>query len=341
MRALRGAAPTSTVTVEGATVTLKHQTAHDLLPVWAGEGYPADVALALRTIADHVDAQATHVVVARRLSSGSRALLAECGVSCPGRRDPDRRRARTRLAALGLGRHRHRRSRRTRAAGNQAPTHRPLLDGHPPPGPGPSTDRLNPARRTPAYRYLPDMRMQGRVTRAVLMTGMVAVVAAGCTGSPTPGPATSATPARSSAPSPGATPTSDPTHDATTPPERPSAMSTVDADGAAAAAGYAIEVLNFAAATGDRVPWDAISASTCRMCAKFAEDIATTGPDPSGTLSVSSTRSWEITPGSLYGTELTVEQAPDDDASSGSFVFSMALGHDGDWSVEAIDTSER
>jgi hypothetical protein len=118
-------------------------------------------------------------------------------------------------------------------------------------------------------------------------------------------------------------------------------MSTVGADGAAAAAKYAIEVLNFAAATGDRAPWDAISSPTCRMCTKFGEDISTSGPDPTGALSVSSTRGWEITPGSLYGSELTVEQAPDDDTVGGSFVFSMALGHDADWSVEAIDTSER
>ena len=173
--------------------------------------------------------------------------------------------------------------------------------------------------------------------RAVLTTGLVALAAVGCTGSPTPEPTTPATPDRSAPPSPSATPTPD----AATPPERPDAMATVDADGAAAAAGYAIEVLNFAATTGDRAPWDAISSPTCRMCAKFAEDIAASGPDLTGMLSVSSTRGWEITPGSLYGAELAIEQAPDDAAGGGSFVFSMALGHGDDWSIEAIDTSER
>ena len=188
-----------------------------------------------------------------------------------------------------------------------------------------------------ANRYLPGMRMQGRAVRAAVVAGMIALVAGGCTGSPTPGPATSATPSRSATPSPSVTPTADPVK----PPQRPEAMATVDADGAAAAASYAIEVLNFAATTGDRAPWDAISSPTCRMCAKFAENIAASGPDPTGMLSVSSTRGWEITPGSLYGAELTIEQAPDDAGGGGSFVFSMALGHDGDWSVEAIDTSER
>lgn len=80
-RALRDAVPTTPVTVAGTTVTLEHHGVQHLVPVWAGEGYPADVALALRTIDDDVDAHATPVVVARRVSPGSRALLAERGVS--------------------------------------------------------------------------------------------------------------------------------------------------------------------------------------------------------------------------------------------------------------------
>jgi hypothetical protein len=73
--------PTSNVTVEGATVTFEHHGAQNFAPVWAGEGYPADVSLALRAIASDISASATPVVVARHLSPGSRALLTERGVS--------------------------------------------------------------------------------------------------------------------------------------------------------------------------------------------------------------------------------------------------------------------
>ncbi|UZN03035.1 hypothetical protein [Cellulomonas sp. S1-8] len=52
----------------------------DLTPLWAGEGFPADVRTALQTTTD-VATHSTPVVVARRVSPGARALLSESGVS--------------------------------------------------------------------------------------------------------------------------------------------------------------------------------------------------------------------------------------------------------------------
>ena len=120
-----------------------------------------------------------------------------------------------------------------------------------------------------ANRYLPGMRMQGRAVRAAVVAGMIALVAGGCTESPTPRPTTSPTPSRSETPSPSATPTAD----AAMPPQRPEAMASADADGAAAAASYFISLFPYVHATGDFAEWDALSAPGCQFCSGVRADV--------------------------------------------------------------------
>jgi hypothetical protein len=120
-------------------------------------------------------------------------------------------------------------------------------------------------------------------------------------------------------------------------------MDALTADGAAAAATFAIEVLNFAAASGDPAPWRAVSAPTCRMCSAFADDIVSAGPNPASPLTVTAASGREVEAGRLYSAELTVTQpaSPGGDVPAGTFIFDVALGHADDWVVEAIDVHER
>lgn len=120
-------------------------------------------------------------------------------------------------------------------------------------------------------------------------------------------------------------------------------METGNAEGAAAAASYAIEVLNFATASGDPSSWRSIVAPTCRMCSAFADDIVSTGPDSSGQLTVEAASGRVVEADGLYAAELTVTQpaSPDGKEPAGTFVFQVALTHAEDWVVEAIDVQER
>jgi len=52
-----------------------------LVPVWAGEGYPADVDAALTRVPPGLDSRENLVLVARHFSSGARAQLAGLGIS--------------------------------------------------------------------------------------------------------------------------------------------------------------------------------------------------------------------------------------------------------------------
>jgi len=181
------------------------------------------------------------------------------------------------------------------------------------------------------------VRTQGvRAAATVLVAGLLVT---GCTGDPAP-VATSTRPSATAAPTPSPTPT--PTLDATVPPERPEAMATPNADGAAAAASYAIDVLNHASASGDVGTWTAIVAPTCRMCVAFADDIRSSGADHSSTLTVTSASGREVDAGRLYTAEVTVTQSASSDGTvpAGHFVFDIALGYADDWSVEAIDIRE-
>lgn len=119
-------------------------------------------------------------------------------------------------------------------------------------------------------------------------------------------------------------------------------MAEVSAEGAAAAATYAIEVLNFSARSGDPALWESIAATTCRMCTALTEDIGASGPDGDAPLVVTAARGRDLPTEGLYSVELTITQEPSADGSNpgGNFAFFVALSHHGEWVVEAIDIRE-
>ncbi|MCC2333618.1 DUF6318 family protein [Cellulomonas wangsupingiae] len=175
-------------------------------------------------------------------------------------------------------------------------------------------------------------------TPVVALALGLTLISAGCAADADTHP--TSTPTASPAPTPSPTPS--PTPAEPTVPDRPPAMSTASADGAAAAAAFAIEVLNHAAASGDVSAWRDITAPSCRMCTAFGDDIVAAGPDGGSLLAVTSATGREVEAGRLYAAELTVTQpaSPDGSSPAGSFVFQVALSHGGDWKVEAIDVYE-
>ncbi|MFJ4230352.1 DUF6318 family protein [Cellulosimicrobium cellulans] len=73
--------------------------------------------------------------------------------------------------------------------------------------------------------------------------------------------------------SPSETPEPTPTETGPVKPERPAAMERDDAEGAAAAAEYFLELYPYVMATGDTVEWDAMTwAETCGFCSSVSKD---------------------------------------------------------------------
>ncbi|MGX1574263.1 DUF6318 family protein [Cellulosimicrobium funkei] len=94
---------------------------------------------------------------------------------------------------------------------------------------------------------------------------------AGCTGGGEPAPSppveTSAEPSETETPEPEPTTTGPPK------PERPAAMERDDAEGAAAAAEYFLELYPYVMSTGDTAEWDAMTwAETCGFCTDVSTD---------------------------------------------------------------------
>lgn len=81
------------------------------------------------------------------------------------------------------------------------------------------------------------------------------------------------TAATSQAPTETPTPTAEPTDSVTAPPERPDAMSTPSADGAAAAASYFLQLYPYLHATGDLEAWKEMSADDCQFCNNVIVDV--------------------------------------------------------------------
>ncbi|TFH72166.1 DUF6318 family protein [Cellulomonas sp. HD19AZ1] len=195
------------------------------------------------------------------------------------------------------------------------------------------------------------MRMQGRTTRAAVVTGMVVLVAGGCTGSPEPGPATSAT--TDTTFSPTATPSSSPTLDAMMPPERPAEMSDRSATGASAAASYFFALYPYVFASGDLTEWSALSSETCEYCQnvrRSVEDQTARGVVGEGAeITIESAEGIEVAPGETYAADLVVVQAPSfevtkdgervPDGDGGRFQIHVALGWESGWVVRAIDAA--
>ena len=109
-----------------------------------------------------------------------------------------------------------------------------------------------------------------RPTPAVVVLTAAACLVAGCTGGQEPTPSPPSATAVEPAPAPSPTPTTD----APVKPERPAAMDTDDAAGAAAAAEYYVELSGYALAAVDGSELGAMSHSTCGYCSETMEQVA-------------------------------------------------------------------
>lgn len=108
--------------------------------------------------------------------------------------------------------------------------------------------------------------------RRVIAVGVVVAVGwvvAGCTGGDDPGPSPSSEEPVS--PSPSETPEPEPTQTGPAKPERPAAMDRDDAEGAAAAAEYFLELYPYVMTTGDTAEWEAMSLPECEACVGFID----------------------------------------------------------------------
>lgn len=111
-----------------------------------------------------------------------------------------------------------------------------------------------------------------RARRRVLATGAVVAVGllvAGCTADEPAEPDPTTTTAEAE---PSETPEPSPTETGPAKPERPAAMEQEDAEGAAAAAEYFIELYPYVMTTGDTSEWEAMSHEACGPCASLIED---------------------------------------------------------------------
>lgn len=109
-----------------------------------------------------------------------------------------------------------------------------------------------------------------RARRRVLGLGVVVAVGmlvAGCTGEEPVEPEPSTSTAEESA-EPTEEPEPSPTETGPVKPERPAAMEQEDAEGAAAAAEYFIELYDYVMITGDVSEWKAMAHESCGFCAK-------------------------------------------------------------------------
>lgn len=105
--------------------------------------------------------------------------------------------------------------------------------------------------------------MSGATMRVAGLVVAVGLVVSGCTGS-TPDPDVSSS--STSGPTPVASPSASPTPSVPAKPERPAAMERDDAEGAAAAAEYFIELYPYVMATGDTEEFEAMSHRACGFC---------------------------------------------------------------------------
>ncbi|MCB7136052.1 DUF6318 family protein [Cellulosimicrobium marinum] len=93
----------------------------------------------------------------------------------------------------------------------------------------------------------------------------MSLVVSGCTGDPVE-PETSTSSSSTVDPTPTETPEPTPTETGPTKPARPAAMDQHDAEGAAAAAEYFLELYPYVMTTGDTAEWEAMSHEACESC---------------------------------------------------------------------------
>lgn len=147
------------------------------------------------------------------------------------------------------------------------------------------------------------------VLRAIGLIATAGLALSACTGPP-PDPEASRSP--SSDPTPAASASPSPEKPAK--PERPEAMKRKDAEGAAAAAEYFIELYPYVMSTGDTEEFEAMSHRACGFCADALEDIAQfqtsgqsyVGGGASGTVLTIYERD-DLT--GIYPLDLSIEQA--------------------------------
>ncbi|GED09362.1 hypothetical protein CCE02nite_13610 [Cellulosimicrobium cellulans] len=123
-----------------------------------------------------------------------------------------------------------------------------------------------PVRATNPPHARPSARRRALTLGVALVVGCMA---AACSGSTEPDPTRSVE--TSEEPSPTEPPEPSPTETGPVKPERPAAMDRDDAEGAAAAAEYYIELYPYVMATGDTAEWEAMSHSQCGTCSDFIE----------------------------------------------------------------------
>lgn len=146
------------------------------------------------------------------------------------------------------------------------------------------------------------MRMSGQ---AVVVAVAVWLVVSGCTADPGPtDPGTvEATTLATPTPSPSPSPT------VAAPPERPEAMATPSADGAAAAASYFISLYPYVKGTGDLTEWDALSSPECDFCAGIrssVEELHGRGHHNVGGVDIVAAAGTEVDAGRWYSARLHV-----------------------------------
>ncbi len=113
-------------------------------------------------------------------------------------------------------------------------------------------------------------RVLFRARRRSLVVGVVVAVGcvvAGCTGGSGPGPSPSVDEPVVPSPSESESPEPTPAETGPVKPERPAAMDRDDAEGAAAAAKYFLELYPLVMTTGDTAEWQAMSHTECGYCA--------------------------------------------------------------------------
>jgi hypothetical protein len=146
----------------------------------------------------------------------------------------------------------------------------------------------------------------------VVLVGVVGVVGAALAGCTTTAPA-DPTPAPTSAgPTVAASPVPTPSATTTPKPERPTAMDTIDVNGAIATATYFLSLYGYAPETGDLTDWDSLSHPECTFCSGVSTEVrrmVSLGQHQVWTgITVSSTSGVEVTKGTFFSVDVVGAQ---------------------------------
>jgi len=168
------------------------------------------------------------------------------------------------------------------------------------------------------------------------------VLVAGCTGEAAPvEPTGVTTPEVSESATPTPSPT--PAADVTVPPERPAAMATPSAEGAAAAASYFISLYPYVLATGDLTEWNAMSTETCDFCTNTrteVDQLQSAGLRSIGGVEVMSASGKALGSHNWYAADLSVRMAPSTDVEADGTV--VATNDGGEYDLNfAMTWSDR